>query len=120
LYCFVPQRIFAEMDILPRCSKVFPMFWCSWKLPFTGKLVKISHSREYQEIIEYTLGVLVYTSDQSDLISLVTWSEFFWSLWSSCQPVCEFVCFVCFDEVRNTKAWNYNPLVPSVPYFAST
>jgi hypothetical protein len=27
---------------------------------------------------------------------------------------------VCFDEVRKTKAWNYNNLVSSVLYFAST
>jgi hypothetical protein len=27
---------------------------------------------------------------------------------------------MCFDEVRKTKAWNYNPLVSSVLYFAST
>jgi hypothetical protein len=26
---------------------------------------------------------------------------------------------VCFDEVRKTKAWNYNPMVSSVLYFAS-
>jgi hypothetical protein len=40
-----------------------------------------------------------------------------WSLWCSCQPLRE---FVCFDEVRKTNAWNYNPLVSSVLYFAST
>jgi hypothetical protein len=27
---------------------------------------------------------------------------------------------VCFDEVRKTKACNYNPLVSNVLYFAST
>jgi hypothetical protein len=27
---------------------------------------------------------------------------------------------VCVDEVRTTNAWNYNPLVSSVQYFAST
>jgi hypothetical protein len=27
---------------------------------------------------------------------------------------------VCFDEVRKTKAWNYNSLVSSVLYFACT
>jgi hypothetical protein len=27
---------------------------------------------------------------------------------------------VCFDEVRKRKAWNYNPLISSVLYFAST
>ena len=27
---------------------------------------------------------------------------------------------MCFDEVRKTKAWNFNPLVSSVLYFAST
>jgi hypothetical protein len=28
------------------------------------------------------------------------------------------VCgFACFDEVRNTKAWNDNPLAPNVLYF---
>jgi hypothetical protein len=27
---------------------------------------------------------------------------------------------VCFDEVRTRKAWNYNPLVSSVLYFAYT
>jgi hypothetical protein len=27
---------------------------------------------------------------------------------------------VCFDEVRKTKAWNYNPLVSSVLFSAST
>jgi hypothetical protein len=27
---------------------------------------------------------------------------------------------LCFDEVRKTKTWNYNPLVSSVLYFAST
>jgi hypothetical protein len=27
---------------------------------------------------------------------------------------------VCFDEVRKTKAWNYNPLVSSVLHFAFT
>jgi hypothetical protein len=27
---------------------------------------------------------------------------------------------VCFDEVRKTKAWHYNPLVSIVLYFAST
>jgi hypothetical protein len=28
--------------------------------------------------------------------------------------------FVCFDEVRNTKAWNYNSVVSTVLHFAST
>jgi hypothetical protein len=28
--------------------------------------------------------------------------------------------YVCFDEDRKTKAWNYNPLVSPVLYFAST
>jgi hypothetical protein len=27
---------------------------------------------------------------------------------------------VCFDEVRKTKAWNYNPLVSSIVYFVYT
>jgi hypothetical protein len=27
---------------------------------------------------------------------------------------------VCVDEVRKTISWNYNPLVSSVLYFAST
>jgi hypothetical protein len=27
---------------------------------------------------------------------------------------------VCFDELVKTKAWNYNPLVSPVLYFAST
>jgi hypothetical protein len=27
---------------------------------------------------------------------------------------------VCFDEVMQTKPWNYNPLVSSVLYSAST
>jgi hypothetical protein len=40
-----------------------------------------------------------------------------WSLWCSCQPLRK---FLCFDEVRKPKAWNYNPLVSSVLYFAST
>jgi hypothetical protein len=117
VYCFVPQRIFAEMNVLPECLEVLPSVWCSWKLPITQELVTISLRWEYQAIIECMLSVLVYFSDQSELISLVTWIEFFWSLWDSCQPVCGFVCFY---EVSNTKAWSNNPLVPSVLYFAST
>jgi hypothetical protein len=27
---------------------------------------------------------------------------------------------MCFDEVGKTTAWNYNPLVSNVLYFAST
>jgi hypothetical protein len=27
---------------------------------------------------------------------------------------------LCFDEVRKTTTWNYNPLVSNVLYFAST
>jgi hypothetical protein len=48
-------------------------------------------------------------SDQSELISLVTWGELFWSLWGFCQPVCG---FVCFDEVRKSKVMYNNPWFP--------
>jgi hypothetical protein len=40
-----------------------------------------------------------------------------WSLWCSCQPQRE---YVYFDEVRKTKVWNYNPLISSMLYLAST
>jgi hypothetical protein len=40
---------------------------------------------------------------QSELISLLTLSEFMWSCGGSCQPVC---ALTYFEEVRNTEAWN--------------
>jgi hypothetical protein len=71
----------------------------------------ISVTRKYYAFIDYPLWDPVHFSDESELISLSTLSEFLWSVSHSCQPV--FV-FPYFDDVRNREAWNNNSLIPSV------
>jgi hypothetical protein len=88
---------------------LFQSFGCTCKVSFTGEMLTISLIKEYQAFTEYTLCVPVFLSDQSELISVATWSEIFWSLWGSCEPA---FGFACFGEVRNTKPGITTPWLP--------
>jgi hypothetical protein len=90
---------------------VFHSVLCSWKVPFTGEKLSVSLSIKYCAFVDYPVCDPVHFSDESELISLSTLSEFLWSVSHSYQPVC---AFPCFDEVSNREARTKNILIPWV------
>jgi hypothetical protein len=52
---------------------------------------------------------IVFRSKFINFLVDIKWIH--WSHWCSCQPQRE---YVCFDEIKKTKAWNYNPLLSTV------